>query len=100
MLSIAAHFTCEPVRRWATTSFLTIMLFRRVFAISCATLVLFTFTYCVLLSNIDSLNEVRQISTYVHILAVPLHHGSTLSLRVHVHVRLLCSLFLCNLPDS
>ncbi len=78
--------------------FLTIVL--RVFAISCVTLVLFTFASCVLLSNIDSLNEARQVSKCPPICGVLLHHDSTLFLRVHVHVRLLCSLFLCDLPDS
>ncbi|KAH9020925.1 hypothetical protein EDB84DRAFT_551697 [Lactarius hengduanensis] len=49
------------------------------------TLVLFTFTPCVLWSNIDSLNEVRQVSRYTHIYPDLLHHVSSLSLCVHGH---------------
>src|SRR6266702_286409 len=99
MLSIAVHLTCEPARRLASTCFLTNVLFCRVFAISCLALVLFNFTSCVLLSNTNSLNEALQVSTCARICTVSLHHYSTLSLRIHVHVRL-CSPFLCDVPDS
>ncbi|KAH9027001.1 hypothetical protein EDB85DRAFT_150678 [Lactarius pseudohatsudake] len=59
-----------------------------VFAISCVILVPFAFTSCVHLSNIDYLNEVHQVPIYAHMHAIPLHNGSTLTLRVHVHVGL------------
>ncbi|KAI9429571.1 hypothetical protein H4582DRAFT_2027311 [Lactarius indigo] len=72
--------------------------FCRVFSVVCLTLVLFIFTPCVIWSNIDSLNEVRQVSRYAHIHPDPFHHVSARFLRVHGHVRLLCLLSLFNLP--
>ena len=64
------------------------MLFRRVFAITSAALVLFIFNSCDLLSTIDLLNEACKVSRYTNTHAGLLHHDSTLFLRVHVHVRL------------
>ena len=72
-----------------STYFLTILLFRRVFAISAATLVLFPFTAFDILSTIDLLNEARQVPRHTNTHAVRLSRDSTLFLRVHVHVRLL-----------
>ena len=81
-------------------SFLTIALFYRVFAISGIILVLFAFTSCAFLLNIDplSLNKVPQVSKYTHIHPALLHHDSALLLRVHGHVGLLCLSLLCDLP--
>ena len=60
------------------------------------------FTFCVLLSTIDflSLNEARRISKCALIHTPFLHHDSALFLRVRGHVRLLCSFFICDFPDS
>ena len=69
-------------------SFLT-TLFRRVFAITSAALVLFIFNSCDLLSTIDLLNEARKVSRCTNTHTGILHHDSPLFLRVHVHVRLL-----------
>ncbi|KAH9030664.1 hypothetical protein EDB85DRAFT_1962479 [Lactarius pseudohatsudake] len=59
-----------------------------VFAISCVILVLLTSTSCALLSNIDSLNEARQVSKCVPIRAALLHLEPTLFLCVHVRPEL------------
>ncbi|KAH8989419.1 hypothetical protein EDB92DRAFT_1817101 [Lactarius akahatsu] len=61
---------------------------RRLSATVTITLVLFTFTPCVLWSNIDPLNEVRQVSRYTHIYPDLLHYVSSLSLCIHGHPEL------------
>lgn len=87
MLSIAAHSTCEPDRRWASRFFSNNCVVCRVFAISCVALVYpFSLPVSFCQRLFDFLNKARQVSKCFFSNSVVLHHDSTLFLRIHVYV--------------